>query len=86
MVMVMRKLKGFALRRPGHPRGSKSFQGAQNDFWPLEKLLAQCGWQSRPASERGSPAPPQAAAPRLLTGGERLEKASSEEMGDFCEF
>lgn len=58
----MRKLKGFALRRPGRPKGSKSFQGAQNDFWPVEKLLSQCGWgqaaRSRPERSEDAPQPP----------------------------
>lgn len=41
----MRQLKGFALRRPGRPLGSRAIDRHQSDFFPVEKLLSQCGWQ-----------------------------------------
>lgn len=40
----MRQLKGFSLRRPGRPRGSRAADRKQTDFFPLEKVLAQCSW------------------------------------------
>lgn len=42
----MRKLKGFSLRRPGRPVGSRAIDRVQSDLFPVEKVLSQCGWQN----------------------------------------
>lgn len=86
----MRHLKGFSLRRPGRPKGSCAIDRNQKDFFPVEKFLAQCGWQKPPSAEppgaqRGRTAR-SAAAPRLLTGGESSTNTSSEDLNDFCDF
>lgn len=92
----MRQLKGFSLRRPGRPVGSRAIDRVQSDLFPFEKVLSQCGWQNLrfPAASARSaegarteePEQQKRLPPRLLTGGERLEEASFEELWDFCEF
>lgn len=83
----MRKITGFAVRRPGRPLGSRVIDRNQSDFFPVEKFLAQCGWQEcRLASERGSAAPPQAALPPTTNRGGKVQCAETEELKDFCEF
>ena len=82
----MRQLKGFALRRPGRPRGSKSFQGAQNDFWPLEKLLSQSGFpqfslppRSRPERSEDAPQAAENSQKRLYV------PVTRKVMANFCQ-
>lgn len=70
----MRKITGFAVRRPGRPLGSRVIDRNQSDFFPVEKFLAQCGWQEC-RLWRASAAPPRRRRrrfPPLLTGGERF--------------
>lgn len=83
----MRKIKGFAFRRPGCPRGSCSADRNQSDFFPIEKFLSQCGWQKhRLASERGGAAPPQAALPPATNRGGKVTAQEFEDLKDFCDF
>lgn len=83
----MRQLKGFALRRPGRPAGSRSVDRNQSDLFPMDKFLSQCGWQKRrQASERGSAAPPQAALPPATNRGGKVNARDLKDLKDFCEF
>lgn len=87
----MRKLKGFSLRRPGRPAGSRAVDRNQTDIFALDKFLAQCSHakryqKSRLASERAPGAPPQAALPPATNRGGKFEKVNFEGEGDFCDF
>lgn len=83
----MRKLKGFSLRRPGRPAGSRAADRKQADLFKIEKFLAQCGWeQHRLASERALGAPPQAALPPATNRGGKVQNAELEDLKDFCDF
>ena len=84
----MRKLKGFSLRRPGRPSGSRAVDRNQSDIFALEKFLSQCGFKrgaaSRPQrSEDVSAAQP---LPPATNRGGKFEKANLEGEGEFCDF
>lgn len=86
-VKAMRKLKGFSLRRPGRPAGSRASDRNQADIFPLEKFFAQCGWEKlRLASERATGAPPQAVLPPATNRGGKVENSAMEDLKDFCDF
>lgn len=85
--MAMRKLKGFSLRRPGRPRGSRASDRNQSDLFKIEKFLAQFGWEKlRLASERALGAPPQAVLPPTTNRGGKVQNSAMEDLKDFCDF
>jgi len=83
----MRQLKGFSLRRPGRPQGSRAADRNQTDLFKIEKFLSQCGWEKlRLASERALGAPPQAVLPPATNRGGKVTVQNLEDLKDYCDF
>jgi hypothetical protein len=73
--------------KAARPAGSRAIDRTQPDLFPMDKFLAQCGWEkSRPASERAFGAPPQAAFPPATNRGGKVLNAELENLKDFCDF
>ena len=76
--------KGFSIRCPGRPRGSRAIDVKNVDLFPIEKVLAFVRSARRPQlcedGARSAPFPP------LLTGGERFPKEGLQDYKDFCDF
>jgi len=86
--MKFRNLKGFAIRRPGRPRGSRAIDRNQADLFSVEKLLSQCGWQNFRSPEReaaAQPPTPPAIEKRLYVPVTRKVSAKFGTKGDLGE-